>query len=61
MKSVISTMSLLAVSSAALAHPGHDHASVMASFTHVAFFGGIAATIAVAVYFAKKSAKKSDK
>ena len=63
MKSLISVVSLMAVSAAAVAHPGHDHTAVVAGLSHVVFYGGLALSVVVAgaVLFKKVSKKQDNK
>ena len=55
-------LSMLLLSSVALAHSGHDHSHVSSMALHVMFYGAVVAVIAAAGYFSFKAiAKKSDK
>lgn len=50
-------ISLSAISTAAMAHTGHDHSSWTSPMMHAVFYGAIAFAGAAAIFFAVKKTK----
>lgn len=59
MKATLTTLLLAVTAAPALAHPGHDHGSLLAFMEHAVWLAPLALAVVAAVAFSKKQSQKS--
>ncbi len=58
---VLVAIATATASAGALAHPGHDHAANTAMLSHVFFYGGIVAGLAIMAFAGYQAYKRNTK